>query len=89
LQILIGDGDNVKKMMKHFDLGSMLIIVVTFILFAIALFSNGLTHDLLLEAGVLLVSVKLIIMAYKNSRANQKIMLELEVIKKLLEKLDK
>ncbi len=75
-----------KKMMEHFDLGSMLIIAVTFILFSIALFSTGFTHDLFLEAGVLLVSVKLIIMAYKNSRANQKIMQELYAIKKILTK---
>ncbi len=72
--------------MEHFDLGSMLIIAVTFILFSIALFSTGFTHDLFLEAGVLLVSVKLIIMAYKNSRANQKIMQELYAIKKILTK---
>jgi len=75
-----------KKMLEHFDLGSMVIIAVTFILFAIALFSTGFTHDLFLESGVLLVSVKLIIMAYKNSRANQKIMQELHAIKKLLDK---
>ncbi len=75
-----------KKIIEHFDLGSMLIIFVTFILFAIALFSSGFTHDLFLEAGVLLVSVKLIIMAYKNSRANKEIMQELHAIKKLLGK---
>ncbi len=75
-----------KKILEHFDLSSMLIIAVTFVLFAIALFSTGFTHDLFLESGVLLVSVKLIIMAYKNSRANQKIMQELHDIKKLLDK---
>ena len=72
--------------MEHFDFGSILIIAVTFILFAIALFSTGFTHDLLLESGVLLVSVKLIIMAYKNSLANQKIMQELYAIKKMLDR---
>ncbi len=75
-----------KKMLEHFDLGSMVIIAVTFILFTIALFSTGFTHDLFLESGVLLVSIKLIIMAYKSSRANQKIMQELQDIKKILEK---
>lgn len=72
--------------MEHFDPGSMVIIIITFILFAIALFSSGFTHDLFLEAGVLLVSVKLIVMAYKTSRANKEIMQELHIIKKLLEK---
>ena len=42
------------------------------------------THDLLLEAGVFLVSVKLIMMAYKNSVAGKKIMDELREIKKML-----
>ncbi len=52
-------------MLKHFDLGSLSVISITFCLFAAALFFKGLKHDMLLEAGVFLVSVKLIIMAYK------------------------
>lgn len=43
---------------------------ITLVLFVVALFTVGLTHDLLLEAGVFLVSVKLILMAYKSSVAN-------------------
>ena len=54
-------------MLKHFDLGSLSVISITFCLFAAALFFKGLKHDLLLEAGVFLVSVKLIMMAHKNS----------------------
>ena len=50
-------------MLKHFDVGSVFVIIITFVLFALALFTKGFTHDLLLEAGVFLVSVKLIIMA--------------------------
>lgn len=72
--------------MKHFDTGSILIIVVTFILFAMALFFTGFTHDLLLEAGVFLVSVKLIIMAYKSSVAEESIHRELKEIKEILMK---
>jgi hypothetical protein len=52
---------------KHFDFWSIIVIGVTLILFIVALFIKGLTHDLLLEAGVFLVSVKLILMSYKNS----------------------
>jgi hypothetical protein len=37
---------------KHFDLGSLIIIGVTFILFVLALFTKGFTHDILLEAAV-------------------------------------
>jgi hypothetical protein len=55
------------KVRAPFDLGSLVVIAITLLLFAWALFEKGLTHDLLLEAGVLMVSVKLIIMSYKNS----------------------
>lgn len=71
-------------MTKHFDTGSLSIIVITFFLFAVALFTKGFTHDLLMEAGVLLVSIKLIIMAYKNSKTGEEINKELLEIKKLL-----
>lgn len=75
-------------MSEHFDIGSLLIIVITFILFAAALFVKGLTHDLLLETGVFLVSVKLIVMAYKNSMAQKEITKELHAIKQVLERRD-
>ena len=59
------------ELRKHFDLGSLLVIVVTFILFVSAVFTQGFTHDVLLEAAIFLVSVKLIIMAYKNIDATE------------------
>ncbi len=52
---------------KHVGTASLLIIVITFVLFALALFTVGLTHDLLLEAGVFLISVKLILGSYRDS----------------------
>jgi hypothetical protein len=55
------------KVRSPFDPGSWIVIVITLVLFVWALFAKGLTHDLLLEAGVFMVSVKLIIMSYKNS----------------------
>ncbi len=70
--------------MKHFDSGSLIVIVITFILFGVALFTTGFTHDLLLEAGVFLVSVKLILMAPKNSFHSEKIERELAGIKEML-----
>ena len=70
--------------MKHFDMGSIIVITITFLFFAMALFFTGFTHDLLLEAGVFLVSVKLIIMAYKASVSSRDIHRELEEIKNLL-----
>lgn len=54
--------------MKHrLDSGSLAVAAITLGLFIAALFAKGITHDLFLEAGVFLVSVKLIIMAYRNS----------------------
>ena len=69
---------------EHFDTGTLIVIAVTFVLFSIALFSKGLTHDLLLEGGVFLVSVKLILMGYKNSVTSKRVLQELHEIKKAL-----
>ena len=51
----------------HLDIVSQLVILTTFVLFVVALFIKGFGHGLLLEAGVFLISVKLIMMAQKNS----------------------
>ncbi len=56
-------------MQRHLDFWSRAIIGITLVLFLAAVFVKGLGHDILLEAGVFLVSVKLIMMAYKNSVA--------------------
>jgi hypothetical protein len=73
-----------KKMKEHFDLGSLVVIVITFVLFVLALFFKGFTHDLLLETGVFLVSVKLILVAYKNSMTSKELLRDLKAIKKEL-----
>ena len=54
-------------MNKSIDRGSLLVAAITLGLFIAALFTKGLSHDLFLEAAVFLVSVKLIIMAHRNS----------------------
>ena len=56
-------------MKRHIDTGSFIIALITLVLFVAALFTKGLKHDLFLESGVFLVSVKIIVMAYKNSIA--------------------
>jgi len=56
-------------MEKPMDIGSFIVAVLTLVLFLAALFTKGLTHDLFLEAGVFLVSVKIIVMSYKNGLA--------------------
>ncbi len=73
-------------MEKHLGLVNTFIIALTIILFGMALFTTGFTHDLLLEAGVLLVSIKLIMMSYKNSISNKEL---INSIKELSEKIDK
>ena len=52
--------------LRQLDIVSRLVIIITFVLFVVALFIKGFGHGLLLEAGVFLVSVKLIMMAAKN-----------------------
>lgn len=71
-------------MKEHFDPGSLVIIAITLVLFAVALFIKGFTHDLLLEAGVFLVSLKLIVMSYKNSVTSKQLLRELQEIRKAL-----
>jgi hypothetical protein len=66
---------------QHLDLGSIIIILITFVLFVTALFVKGFTHALLLEAGVFLVSVKVIMMAYQNNMHTNKIIREIREIK--------
>jgi hypothetical protein len=55
------------------------------VLFILALFTQGFTHDLLLETGVFLVPVKPIIMAYKSSVTGREITEQFHTIKKMLE----
>ena len=73
-------------MIKYFDLGTIIVIIITFLLFTVALFVKGFTHNLLLEAGVFLVSIKLIIMAYRNSINYSDIKKDLNDIRQLMEK---
>jgi len=71
---------------KHFDHPSLLVITITAALFMLALLVKGLTHDMLLEAGVLMISIKLVLMAYKNSVAMLSILTELKKVRALLER---
>jgi len=67
--------------MRHLDRGSKVVIVITLVLFVAALFTKAFTHDLLLEAGVFLVSVKLIIMAYRHSITTEELLRRLEQLR--------
>jgi hypothetical protein len=69
---------------QQLDTASILIIALTLLLFLAALFTKAFTHDLLLEAGVFLVSVKLIMMAYKQSVTARDVKEKLDQIHGLL-----
>ncbi len=72
--------DNTKKLRVI----NQLVILLTLILFALALFTKGLTHDLLLEAGVFLVSVKLIIASHHTELTTKRLEKTLDRIEKEL-----
>jgi len=69
-----------KYFRDHFDPGAIAVIILTFALFIMALFIKGLTHEILLEAGVFLVSIKLIMMGHKSSVLAKKTEFQLERI---------
>lgn len=68
------------KLKKHLGPGAIGVISVTLVLFIAALFVKGFTHDLLLETAVFLVSVKLILMSYRNSEGVESIQDKLDEI---------
>lgn len=67
------------------DKGTWAVTLITLALFVAALFTQGFTHDLFIEAGVFLVSAKLIIMAYRNSLATKSLHEKLDAILAKLE----
>ena len=77
------------KIRHYFDTASLLTIVITFALFVAALYFTGFTHDLLLEAGVFLVSVKLILMSYKNKVSSDNLHKEFAEIRSLIQEINR
>lgn len=76
-------------MKKHFDTWSVAVIVLTLVLFALALVEKGFAHDLLLEAGVFLVSAKLVLMSYKQSVSTTSLQRRVDEILEVLRQRDK
>jgi hypothetical protein len=72
------------RLYKTLDTGTLVVIIVTFVLFALAIGQKGFTHDLLLESGIFLVSVKLILMAYKSNIMKESIETKLDAIHEAL-----
>jgi Flp pilus assembly protein TadB len=72
------------KMFDSSDPWSSVIILLTFALFGLALFAHGFTHNLLLEAAIFLVSLKLILMARKNTENTRRFERHMEKLEELL-----
>lgn len=68
------------QIIKYIGPGTALVILITLVLFIAAIFMKGFTHDLLLETAVFLVSVKLMIMGYRNSKGVETIQEKLDII---------
>jgi low affinity Fe/Cu permease len=73
-----------KKFAAYHDPWSLLVIAVTIVLFFVAVFLKGLTHDVLLESGVFLVSLKLIMMGHKQAVLSDRMEEHLDEILKRL-----
>jgi hypothetical protein len=72
------------KLFKSSDPWTSVVILLTVGLFSLSLAVKGFTHELFLEAGVFLVSVKLILMAGKNAASKERIERQLNQIEELL-----
>ena len=63
---------------------TIIIILITVGLFVAAIFTKGLTHDIFLEAGVLLISIKIILLSYRNNAIVKNIQKQLGDMNSLL-----
>ncbi len=71
------------KPVKYLGHWSLAVVIVTLILFIVAFFFKGFTHDLLLETAIFLVSVKLIMLSYQSNHGIEEIN---EKLDRILEK---
>jgi hypothetical protein len=76
------------NMSKHLDGSTQITLIITLVLFVVALFEKGFTHDLLLEAAVFLVSAKLVLLSYKASVNNDSIAGQLAEVSKSLTRIE-
>jgi hypothetical protein len=68
---------------------TIIIIVITVGLFVAAIFTKGLIHDIFLEAGVLLISIKIILLSYRNNAIIKNIQKQLDNMNSLLLSINK
>jgi hypothetical protein len=73
---------------KYLDGTSWIVVFITLALFVTAVFVKGFVHDLLLETGVFLVSLKLILMSYKHSVTDEQLSARLQELSVTLARMD-
>jgi hypothetical protein len=73
--------------LRHYDPWSLIVIVLTLALFILALIIKGFTHEVLLEAGVFLVSAKLILLSHKSITSAQVTDQRLQQMQNLLQQI--
>jgi len=56
-----------KNLKENIDLFTFLVASITLVLFVVALFTKELLHDIIIEAAIFLISMKLILSMYKQS----------------------
>ena len=78
--------DRAHQTARRIDTASYVVVGITLLLFIVAAIEKGLTRELLLEAGVFLVSVKLILLSAKSNLASERIMERLNEIQAAIER---
>ncbi len=71
-------------MKRYLSTGDAVILTITLFLFIVAIFTEGFIHNLSLEAGVLLVSIKVIMIGYEIKLSNKVILKEISDVKEIL-----
>ena len=69
---------------ERLDLGTAVVITITFVFFVVSLFVKGFSHDILLDVAIFLVSVKLMLMSSRNNLHIKELNQRLDEIKKLI-----
>jgi hypothetical protein len=74
------------KKKKWINVASLATLVLTVVLFIVAIFEKGMTHDLLLEAGVFLISIKLVLSTQKSETLLKSLQEQLDSIERKLDR---
>ena len=63
--------NSIFKQEARIDLASFVTLLITVVLFLVALVEKGFTRNVLLEAGVFLISVKLVLASHRIALSNK------------------